>query len=370
MEKKKNLLFDITSIESYLLFGYTTGIGRTTLELLKSLNNFNNLPFNLTLFSQNIKGIGVHNLNSVHKGCHLYLPKRKPFTTISNKIGLKKLISGYDLLHIPHNTDFPEKIENTIYTIHDLIAYRYPEMWGLTKEMISFHKFLAAGCKAIVTCSESSKKDIIKFWEVNEDKIQVIPWGINRNLFTPDFEPITEVEGLGKDFFFTAACNHPRKQPELIIDAFDLYVKQGGKSKLVMLNPAIDKYELLTDLINKGKLIILNGINDRLLVKLYTQAKASIIVSLYEGFGLPVLESLACGTQVICAHNSSLIEAGGNIVDYIYELSPQCLSSKMLDYDKHNNPINKDSFEVHLKNFTWSQCASRYIDFWNSQLFS
>ncbi len=309
-------------------------------------------------------------MNTPFRKLHFYAPRRKPFTTVINSLGLKRLWSHYDLMHIPHNTDKCENINRTIYTIHDLIVYRYPEMWGLTEAERKEHKFIADNCKAIVTCSESSKQDIVKFWGCNPEKVTVIPWGVNRKKFHYDDGLIEDVPGLTGDFFFSSSCNHPRKQTGLILQAYENYLNAGGKSQLVLLSPATEDVNKFHNLFDDGKAIAVKGISDPMLVRLYSQAKATIMASLYEGFGLPVLESLACDTQVICAHNSSLIEAGGSVVDYLEDLTPECLTQKLLQYDKlpKSETFNKMTVEKHLAEFTWGKCAEAYINFWHNQL--
>ena len=368
--KRKRLLIDINSIISYYTLGHTYGVGRSTFELLTALKEITDIPFDIVLFSQNIKGIGAKNFSSKFKDLHFYIPRRKPFTTIVNSMKLKKAVSGYDLMHIPHNTDQWEYLDRTIYTIHDLIVYRYPEMWGLTDKERVEHKRIADKCKAIVTCSEASRQDIINFWKCDPDKVTAIPWGVNRNVFSPDNTVINEIESLGNNFFFSASCNHPRKRTDLILSAFRIYKEQGGHAQLVLLSPSGKDIKNYADLISSGDILIVRGISDKVLVKLYTQAKASIVASLYEGFGLPVLESLACHTQVICAKNSSLIEAGRDIVDYLDELSEECLAKKMISYDDitKDNTLDIPRIEKHLSNFTWLKCAEKYIQFWTKQL--
>lgn len=366
----KRLLFDITSAVPYFMGGHATGVGRTTMELITALEEIDNLPFDLVYYSQNLKGRGVRDLRTKFKKFHLFIPKRKQFQTITDTIRLKQLLSRYDLYHIPHNTDSYETLSKTIYTIHDLIVYRYPELWNLTEEHKSEIETIGRGCKAIVTCSESSKLDIVKFWGCKPSKVTVIPWGINRTTFFPNSEQIAELPNLQKDFFFSSACNHPRKQPRLMIDAFRQYQDEGGSHQMVLLNPLQESLQGCESLIADGKLIVLRGVTDSLLVKLYSHAKATIVASLYEGFGLPVLESLACHTNVISAKNSSLIEAGGNVVDYIEDMTKDALCAKLHIYDslKKKETLNTEAIESHLGNFTWKKCAERYVDFWRENL--
>ena len=367
---KKKILIDVDSVIPYFTKGCVSGVGRSTLELIKALNEIGDMPFKVVLYSQNIKGIGAKSLKTKFQNLHFYIPRRKPFTNIINYLGLKHLFSQYTLMHIPHNTDKWEDVRATIYTIHDLIVYRYPEMWGLTDEERMEHNYIARHCKAIVTCSESSRQDIINFWKCDPSKVTAIPWGVNRHIFSPDLSSIQDIPYLSKDFFFSSSCNHPRKQASLMLKAFKEYMDRGGRNQLVLLGPKESEIIPYNDLIEKKKLIIIRNISDATLVRLYSQAKATIVVSLYEGFGLPVLESLACHTQVICAKNSSLIEAGGENVDYLEKLDEECLTKKMLSYDRKakEQTLDAEKIEKHLGEFTWEKCAKKYIDFYTKVL--
>lgn len=368
---KKKILLDVNSIISLYLNGFLYGVGRSTHELITALNNYDEIPFEIILFSQNLKGIGARNLQTKFKKLHFWLPNRNKTKNFSNFLKLKRLFSNYDIIHIPHNTDSWEDISKTIYTIHDLIVYRYPEMWGLTDEERKQHKFIAQNCKAIVTCSEASKNDIIKFWDVPEEKITVIPWGVNRKIFYPDLDQEININHLKKfNYFFCASCNHPRKNLNHIVESFSNYIKKGGNHNLILLKPYNFEYDKYQTLVDDRKIIIIEGISDDILRALYSQAKASILMSKYEGFGLPVLESLACGTQVICAHNSSLIEAGGEVVDYISENNLDLLTNTFLKYENLNKfeTLDLEKTEKHLSNFTWENCARNYIEFYKKVL--
>lgn len=360
----KRLLLDINSIVSYYTLGFATGVGRSTMELVKALNKIDHIPFDIVLYSQNLKGIGARNIESKCSKLHFWIPNRPKFKRITDVLKLKKIVSNYDLMHIPHNTDTWEHIGKTIYTIHDLIVYRYPEMWGLTDKEREEHRFIAKNCRAITTCSQTSKDDIVRFWNIPPEKVHVIQWGLSRDVFKPSGTDIDE------GFFFSASCNHPRKNTSLIVEAFIRYCANGGKSRLLLLNPNEKDLADGKDLIETGRIKILRNIDETTLISTYQKAKATIVASLYEGFGLPVLESLGCHTQVICAHNSSLTEAGGKIVDYLEDLTAECLAEKLLEYDslEKAQTLDVESAELHLRNFTWEKCAEGYIEFWMTEL--
>lgn len=369
--KKKRLLIDVNSILGYIKNGYVYGVGRTTFELLQALNkSIEAIPFEIVLYSQNTKRITPKGLFNF-RFFHFLWPNRDNYNKILYFLGIKKKILKYDLMHIPHNVDnVLDDVSNTIFTIHDAIVFRYPKYWGLTDNKKNQLCTVAQQCKAIVTCSERSKHDIVKFLNVPESKVTSIPWGINREMFQPTFdEDYIRNIGIKGLYYFTSSANHPRKNLPVLLNSYRTYIKYGGKSQLVVLNPKEDLSNV-QDLIDNGQIIILSKISDRELAVLYTNAQCSIVLSSYEGFGLPVLESLACHTQVICARNSSLIEVGRDIVDFIDNLDSDYIAKKLLNYDKiaKEDILDSTDIEQHLQYFSWEECARKYIEFYKKQL--
>ena len=374
--RKKRLLIDVNSITSYVRDGVLTGIGRTTYELLTQWNKlYNQIPFEIILYSLNTKGISPKGLFAF-RTLHLFWPDRNKFKRLLYSLQIRKLLSRYDLIHIPHNVDILEDVSNTILTIHDVMSYRFSDVWGsaywsMPEEEKRRLEYAAKKCKAIVTCSEFSKQDIVRYLNVTEDKVTVIPWGINREMFQPmyddDYLHRIGIKGL---YYFTSSANHPRKNLPLLLRSYRNYLAMGGQGQLVILNPEEQHLIEVQDLIEKGEIIVLRKISDKELAVLYTNAQCSLMLSSYEGFGLPVLESLACGTQVICAHNSSLLEAGGDIVDCIDEMDDSIIAQKLLTYDGRNKSIILDKvvLENHLQLFSWEECARKYLEFYGAFL--
>lgn len=369
--RKKRLLIDVNSILGYVQNGYVFGVGRSTFELLKALNELiDEIPFEIVLYSQNSKGVsskGIFRFQS----CHFFWPNRDKFNRWLYCIGLKKWILKYDLMHIPHNVeDVLDDVPNSIFTIHDAIVFRYPQYWNLTEEKSAQLKSVAQQCKAIVTCSECSKRDIVNFLNVPDYKVTSIPWGVNREIFKPTFDDdYLHRIGINGLYYFTSSANHPRKNLPLLLKSYRTYLSMGGRGQLVVLNPDEKHLAFVRDLIDARKIIIQRKVSDRELAVLYTNTQCSLLLSSYEGFGLPVLESLACGTPVICTRNSSLVEAGGDVVDYIDDMNADAIASKMLNYDNREKDkiLDCEMLEEHLQNFSWEECARKYIEFYKKQ---
>lgn len=374
--RKKRLLIDVNSIITYIRDGHLTGIGRTTYELLNQWNKIaDEIPFDIVLYSQNTKRISPKGLFKFGT-LHLFWPDRTKWKKFLYPLRIRKLISRYDLMHVPHNVDVMEDVNNTILTIHDVMAYRFSEEWGsaawrITDEDKRFLKRTAQQCRAIITCSECSKNDIVDFLEVSPEKVVSIPWGVNREMFSPTFdkEYLSRV-GIKGLYYFTSSANHPRKNLPLLLQSYRKYLELGGVGQLVILNPEEEHLANVNDLIDKGNIVILRKISDRELAVLYTGAQCSLMLTSYEGFGLPILESLACGTQAISARNSSLVEAGGDIVDFLDNMEVATIAEKMLSYDNREkiSILDDKELEKHLQDFSWETCARRYIKLYTKLL--
>ena len=370
--RRKRLLIDVNSILGYVKTGYVYGVGRSTFELLSALNKLiESIPFDIVLFSQNMKGISPKGFLRF-RSCHFFWPNRECYNKFLYFLGLKKGIIRYDLMHVPHNVDdVLDDVPNTIFTIHDVIVLRYPQYWNLTEEKKKQLQNVAQQCKAIVTCSECSKRDIVQSLNVPESKVTSIPWGINREMFQSMYdEDYLHRIGIHGLYYFTSSANHPRKNLPLLLKSYRTYLAMGGQSQLVILNPEEEHLDSVADLITDRKIVIQRKITDKELAVLYTNAQCSLLLSSYEGFGLPVLESLACKTQVICARNSSLVEAGGDVVDYIDDMDESVIAGKILEYDERVKETILDPIilEEHLNKFSWEECARKYIEFYKQQL--
>ena len=114
----KKLLIDANPIVPYYVFGKVNGIGRTTLELIQALAQIDNLPFEVILYSQNMKGIGGRNIGLPFKNCHVYLPHREKIDRLLAKFPMRECLTGYDLMKAC-------RVEVTIYMKENNLKGRY-----------------------------------------------------------------------------------------------------------------------------------------------------------------------------------------------------------------------------------------------------
>lgn len=375
-EVKKRLCIDINSLIP-LYLGRYGGVARTTLDLIRSLDKMkDNIPFEIILYSQNMKGIKGENFDFSFKSKHLYVPNRKEYNEILKTIPLKELFLNYDLMHIPHNYDWAVNPQKTVITLHDALFFSYPEEFLGHDYARKYYPKLAQACKGIVTCSQSSKNDIVKYMNVPEEKVTVIYWGISNEIFFPESDEnvklFKEKYQIRNPYFTMVSCVTGRKNTISLIRSFSQYRKEGGKNDLVLLwkNPPLEILKEFAEEINEKQIHFLSGLNEVDLRCLYSGAASSFFPSKYEGFGLPVLESLACGTPVVTCSNSSLGEIGGTMAFYTEPEDLDKMSQYMLDFESNKESVfrAKDEMVRYAGEFSWEKTAKKYVEFYNKYI--
>jgi glycosyltransferase involved in cell wall biosynthesis len=233
---------------------------------------------------------------------------------------------GVDLFHAPHYVLPPLTPCRSVVTIHDCIHLRFPQylpnragyayaraqMWTAT------HK-----AARVMTVSEASKRDILRYFHVPESRIDVIYNAIDDRFWRePDPEEINRVREryrLTDPFVLYAGNIKPHKNLERLIEAFNILRQQSAQLKdvqLLIIGDEISKYATLRRAVHRYKLHkhvrFFGFVPDQTLAALYRLANVFVFPSLYEGFGLPPLEAMASGTPVITSNVSSLPEVVGD----------------------------------------------------------
>lgn len=368
----KRLLIDINSIVPYYVTGKVNGIGRTTLELIQALAEMGSLPFEVVLYSQNMKGIGGRNTGLPFRTKHLYLPHRDKIDKLLARFPIKECLIGYDIMHIPHNFEYVYRPEKCVVTLHDALFMKMQEKAFEHDKMSRIVPPFIQQCKHIITCSEASKRDIIETMGILPEKVTVIYWGIKHDIFNlqkdKEFvrEKLKEQLGVSSPFFLSVSCNTERKRTDVLVRSYIALIKDCLVSHNLVLvwgNPP----RYLLDEINKegvaDRIHFLKNISDSDLALLYNGATAMFFPSSYEGFGLPLLEAMACGTPVVTCRNSSLDEIAGNAAIYLTEPLFDSLIDVMGRLDQ--NTIDTEPFvENGIKRaaqFSWEKTAKKTI---------
>lgn len=362
--KRKKLLIDANPVVPYYVSGKTNGIGRTTRELIQTLDTFDDLPFDIELFSQNMKGIGGKNLNTHFKCHHLYLPHRSGVNKVLAKTPVRELMTGYDIMHIPCNFEYVHSPERCIVTVHDAMFFSHPEDFLGHKFARENYPGFARKCKAVITCSENSKREIAEYMYVKEERIFVCPWGVDTDIFHPQKKTSNRFTG-DNPFFLSVSCSVGRKNTVSVVKAYELFARQNPSHHLILVwgNPPQDILGYVRKAGLEGTVHFVSDVSNEELSSLYANATATFFPSKYEGFGLPVLESLASGTPVVTCRNSSLPEVGGDAALYVEPEDIEAMSRLMEQFENHSLdlPQMQQKCLEQASKFSWRSCAEKTL---------
>ncbi len=268
--------------------------------------------------------------------------------------------------YAPRFSPFP-----TIVAVHDLSYYYYPHEF-LKKDLYklkNWTKYSVEKAKKVIAVSKTTKKDLIKFYSLSDNKIAVIYNGYekkiknlkqkNKNLFKKfkDYQ-----------YFLFVGTLQPRKNITTLIKAFHQFKQVFPGKKLVIAGKKGWLYNQIFDLVDRLKLkndvFFTQYIPDQELIYLYQHAFAFIHPSLYEGFGIPILEAMSYGCPVISSFSSSLPEIGSNACLYFDPNSVDDLVKKMTELQQ-NNQLRKELIDLgkqRVKEFSWEKCGQQTLE--------
>ena len=210
----------------------------------------------------------------------------------------------------------------SIVTIHDLIFIRYPNLYSFFDRKIHYLKFKKAAVKAdkIIAISEQTKKDIVTFFKIKPEKIEVIYQGC-QSFFKQTYSELEKQSVANKfhlpeEFILNVGTIERRKNALLIVKAI-----KNCNTKLVLIGKktkyALEIEEYVTTHNLQDKVIFLKGLSSEELAIVYQLATIFVYPSLFEGFGIPIIEALYSKTPVISTVDGVFPEAGGPNSIYI-----------------------------------------------------
>ena len=245
-----------------------------------------------------------------------------------------------DVFHTPHYVLPPLTTVKSVVTIHDCIHLMFPQY--LPNRIAPFYArgvMWAAAHRAsrILTVSDASKRDILRFFDVPESKIDVIYNAIDERFDTPPDEEqvrlVRERFQLDGEFLLYAGNIKPHKNLERLLEAFQqLHTDTRFQHlRLLIIGDEISKYPTLRRAVHRlmlhKKVRFLGFVPYETLRVLYRLASVFVFPSLYEGFGLPPIEAMASGTPVVTSNVSSLPEVTGDAAMLIDPYDPSSIAN-------------------------------------------
>ena len=250
-----------------------------------------------------------------------------------------------------------------IVTVHDLIPLKYPELSPKWKYYYQYAlPFLLKQSQRIVCVSTHTKQDIVKTYSLNPNSIDVVYNGYDRHLFYPQPHPdILQKYNLDKYFLYVGDMRF-YKNLSRCLEAFDRLPQKDCKFVITgkkddFFYPEVERQ--VKTLNTRDRIIFLDYVPSADLTVLYSMAQALVFASLYEGFGLPVLEAMACGCPVITSKATSIPEVGGDSVLYVDPYDVDSIAKGM------NQVVNNEELRINLtqqglaraKLFSWDKTA-------------
>jgi len=298
-----------------------------------------------------------------------------PINKFWTQIGLasEMMKNKPDVLFVPSYAVPQIHPAKTVVTIHGLEYKYFPECYFLKERLIlEFNTKLSLKLASkIIVPSENTKKDLIKFYGVDVDKIKVVYHGAG----ITNYElRITNYENNNFNILFIGRLEK-RKNVVNLIRAFELFKNQLRRrhsgmspSQLILVGKAGFGFQKIKKAIEeslfKKDIILKSYVSELEKEELYKKADLFILPSFYEGFGLPVLEAMSYGVPVICSNNSSLPEVVGDAALLVDPNNIQEISgaiNKVFSDDDLRNKMIKRGFE-NVKKFSWEKCAKETMN--------
>jgi glycosyltransferase involved in cell wall biosynthesis len=278
-----------------------------------------------------------------------------------------------DLLHEPHYVLPPLVPCAAVVTIHDCIHLRFPQYLPNRLAHLYAKTFLWTAthqANRIITVSEASKRDILQYFRIPPEKIEVIYNGIDERFWIPpsedEMERVRQRYQLTDPFILYAGNIRPHKNLERLIDAFQQLRRSGfDQLKLLIIGDEISKYATLRRAVHRHKLYkhvrFLGFVPDHTLAALYRLAAVFVFPSLYEGFGLPPLEAMASGTPVVTSNVSSLPEVVGDAALLVDPYDTEAIAGavRMALTDEKLRADLRARGLARAREFSWASAAAR-----------
>jgi len=286
-----------------------------------------------------------------------------------------------DVIHYPYFDLFfhtlpIKKKTSRVVTIHDVIPLVFPKHFpsGIKGNInLLLQKQALKNVDAIICDSNTSKKDIIEILAIPEDKIHVIYLAPSSK-----FKPISDSNLLShiaekyklpqKFVLYVGDVNWSKNIPNLLraISKLNINLVMVGKALVNKSLIEVQEINKIIDELNiKNKIIKTGFVENEELVAIYNLASVTVLPSYYEGFGLPALESMACGTPIICSSTSSLLEIAKEIGIFFDPRTPDNIATaikKLLSMTSEEEQQLRERSLRHAAQFSWSKVAKETVD--------
>lgn len=345
-----------------------SGLGRYTRNLLRHLSHLRNGP-DIVAFVPRAFAREVAELPRVQA-----IPVNGSYYSFQEQtVFLASLLrTRIDLMHFLHFNAPVFYRRPSVVTVHDLTRFLFPAQ----KHTGAFHQwayeevFRAAVLNAerVITVSEHTRNDLLRFFPFAASRTMVIPEGIEHDRYVHTADSATdEIHlsqlGITKPYLLFVGVWMNHKNLPRLLEAFHRVRSQGYRGSLVITGRGRAHDEDVPGIVRRlglSDVVKLPGVvNEDLLPSVYRQADAFVFPSLYEGFGFPPLEAMACGTPVVASAVASLPEILGDAAVYVDPLSPDDIARGILQVLHHRECTEELIVRgiARVSAYQWERCA-------------
>lgn len=370
-----------SGLVTYGLGRSITGISRYTVELVRALAFLESGPELALLTAGGLGPLSSLGLEQAElPGCRL----APGLLILGNaEIPLLTRQMALDLVHDPSGIApflFGGGGARTIVTVHDVFPWVYPATSTLLERLIYRHWLpcILPRVDAVVTDSRASKVDIARWLKISPARIWVIPLGANAAYRPQSPQKVAEVAshyGLPDSFILYVGSTRKHKNLNGLLSAYEILRRMGSTPPLVLVGVSPEEcaaglVEVFGESSLERSIIGIRDVGEADLPALYSGALLLVRPVLYEGFGLPALEAMACGTPVICSNVASLPEVVGDAAITVEPTDVQALAGAMRevlsDRDLHQEMRQRGLERAAC--FTWERTARATLEVYEQVL--
>jgi glycosyltransferase involved in cell wall biosynthesis len=301
---------------------------------------------------------------------------RLKYYSLREQIELPRILKKHktDLLHAPHFLLPLVRPCPAVSTIHDVIYLACPQDLPSRAGRLYYRAMMNACSRLaarIITDSEYSRNEIVRYLRADPAKIEVIYPGVDpgfcRTTDPARLDAVRSRYGIERDYVLCVGIYKPRKNHAGLLRAFRDFLGSGGHAQLVIAGPMGEGERVLRRLaaeLGITEQVVFTGFVDEPgLRALYSAARVCACPSSYEGFGFTVLEAMACGTPVVCSSAASLPEVAGEAALYFDPHNPEQIAAQLLRIfsDAALRASLVERGRMNLQRFNWADTARQTL---------
>ncbi len=338
------------------------GVRRYVSSLIRALGSLDS-PIRLTMLggdpSDVPKGVG-------HVAEPPHLPTNAGWVLVGLPVAARR--AGVDLLHAPAYTAPYWSPVPVVLTVHDVSYARHPQWFPYRRDWVrrAFYRASAERATLVITDSSFSAAEIQAAYAAEPARIRVVPLGVDESFTPSSISSIPLPAVAASPFLLHVGDLHERRNLGLLVDAvLEVRRREPTLAALTLLLAGVDRgvgSSVKERAVTAGfpeAVVLLGAVDEGVLRALYGQALALAYPSLYEGFGLPLLEAMACGTPIVAARAASIPEVVGDAGVLLDPYDIESWTRAIIDLGSH--PQRRADFRARglarARTFTWARTA-------------